>query len=241
MRRTWKPGVSRVDDEAGHPTASLGGVGAGEDNAEVGDVGPGDEDLRAVDHPLVAVPLGLGADRPGRIRAAGGLGQSKEAALLAAQHRKQIALFLVVVGLVELGQPRPAEGSEAGRVEAGAMLRGLHGDQGLGDDVDLRPPELRWDPQAVEPHRPGHRCQPRLVLRLQTRGVGVELGLQRNHLFTDEPAHLFDDQGLLLGHLEVHGDLPQPGLRRPSRRRPSAALPGGKSPKSALWTISSSS
>ena len=118
-------------------------------------------------HPIVAVAHRLGADRAGRIGAARGLGEAEEAALLAAQHREEVALLLVLVGLVELRQAGAAERAEAGRVEPGAVLGGLDRDQSLGHDVDVGPAELRRDAEAVEAHGLRLGAEPRVILRRQ--------------------------------------------------------------------------
>ncbi len=230
-----------VDDEACDAAAALVGVGAREDDAEVGPVGAGDEDLRAVDHPVVALAHRLGADGARGVGTAGWLGEAEESALLAAQHGEEVALLLVVVGLVELRQPRAPKGAEAGGVEARPVLRRLDGDQGLGDDVDVRPAKLGRDAEAIEAHRPGDAGQARVVFRLDAAGVGVELGLQRPDLLTHEPPHLVDDLRLLGGRLKIHPRLPYPGLSRPRRWSAGAVLPGGSAPWSALCTIKSSS
>ena len=229
-----EPGRVGIDYEAGDAAAALRGIGAGEDDAEVGPIGAGDEDLRAGDQPVIAVADRPGADRPRRVGAARGFGKAEEAALFTAQHREQVALLLIVVGLVELRQARAAEGAEARRIESGAMLRGFDGDQGLGDDVDVRTAEFWRNSQAIKSHPADDLDQPRLIIRLESGRVRVELGFQWDHLLAHETAHLVDDQGLLWAHFEVHGVLRQPGVRRPIRRRASAPLPAGSAPKSAL-------
>ena len=205
-------GRVRIDDEAGDAAATRGRVGAREDDAEVGPIGAGDEDLGAVDHPVVAVTHRLGADRARRVGAAGWLGQAEEAVLLAAQHREEVALLLIVVGLVELRQARAAEGAETGRVEPGAVLGSLDGDQRLGHDVDLGSAEFGRDAEAVQAHGLGDRYQARLILGLQARCVGIELGLERPDLLPHEPPHLIDDLGLLRGEFKVHASLREPAL-----------------------------
>ena len=180
-RRTWKPGVSASTMKQVMPPRPLRGVGAGEDDAEVGAVGAGDEDLGAVDHPAVAVALGLGLDGARRIAAARRLGQAEEAALLAAQHREEVALLLVLVGLEELRQARAAERAVAGRVEPGAMLRHLDRRAGCGSRCRCRG---RRTPAGCRCHRgpsPWSSSTSRAWSSgSSSRGVGIELGLQRH-------------------------------------------------------------
>ena len=193
-----------IDDEAGDAGAALRGVGAGKDDAVLRAVGIGDKDLGAVQHPAIVLAFGLGLDGARRVAAARRFGEAEERLLLAAQGRIEIALLLVVVGLEDLRQARTAERAVAGHVEAGAVLRHLDGEQGAGHDVDVRAAELLGNVDPEQAHRLGLLDQPRMVLRRQFRGIGVELGLERNDLLPHIAPDLVD-QHLLLGvRFEIH-------------------------------------
>ena len=206
-----------LDDEAGDAGPPLCRVGAGEDEAEIRPVGPGDEHLGAVDDPVVAVAHGAGLDRAGRVGAARGLGQAEECLLLAAQHRKEEALFLVVIGLEHLGQARAAEYVVAGGIEAGPVLRHLDGEQGARHDIHVRATEFGRDVEAVEAHLRHPARKALVVLRGQAVGIGVEAVLQRHDLLADEPAHLVHDQFLLVGKGQVHKSCAFPISKMPLR------------------------
>ena len=145
-----------------------------------------------------------GADGARRIAAAGGLGEAEEAALLAAQRRVEVALLLIVVGLVELGEAGAAEDAVAGRVESRAVLRHLDRHQRARDDVDPRPAVLLRNVEPVEPHRLGLRHQAVAIGRLELARVGVEVGFEREDLLAHEAAHGVDHQALFVGGVEVH-------------------------------------
>src|SRR6476619_7273774 len=87
---------------------------------------------------MVTLLDGGGANRARRVAAAGRFGQREEGFLLTAQGGVEVALLLVLVGLVELGQARAAEGAVARRVQARAMLRHLDRQQYARDQVDRR-------------------------------------------------------------------------------------------------------
>src|SRR5680860_592968 len=95
------PALVAVDEEAGDTTiGTLFLVGDGEDHREVGLVTPGDERLLAVDHPLVTLTPGGGADGAG-VGAGPGLGDREAAPALAADGGDEVVLLLLLVGEVE--------------------------------------------------------------------------------------------------------------------------------------------
>ena len=67
------------------------GVGAGEQDAPVAEVGAGRPHLLPVDDPLVAVAHGTGR-QPREVGAGAGLAEQLAPDLVAAQHRRQVAL-----------------------------------------------------------------------------------------------------------------------------------------------------
>src|SRR3546814_8196677 len=112
-------GVS-IDDELGNSLPSL--AGPREDDSEIGIVGSADPQLGTVDDPVVAVAYRLRPDSARRIAAAARLTQAEEPVLLAAQAWIQVPLFLVVVGLVHLSQPRSPEYPVARGIQASSVL-----------------------------------------------------------------------------------------------------------------------
>ena len=148
-----------VDDEAGDAAAALLGIGAREHQAEVRRVSA--PEMNTLE-PLMIQSLpslhGARADGARGIAAARRLGEPEEAALLAAQHRMQVALLLLLGGLVELGEARRAEHAVAGRVEAGAMLGHLDRHQRARDEIDAGAAVLGGDVEAPEAHRRAPVC-----------------------------------------------------------------------------------
>src|SRR4029434_311042 len=78
-----------LQNEAGDPRPALLLVAPRENDAPLAVVSIGDEDLAAVEHPLVAAPLGAALNRAGRIRAAERLvnGEERPPALADRGHR----------------------------------------------------------------------------------------------------------------------------------------------------------
>ncbi len=135
---------------------------------------------------------------------AGGLGEAEEHFLLAAQGRVEPFFPLFIVRLEHLRQPRAAEGVVAGCVEAGPVLAHLDGDQRAGDDVDVRPPELRRNVEPEQAHFLGLGGQAGEIVRVQLVRVRVELVFQRPDFVAHVAAHLVDDHFLFFGEGEVH-------------------------------------
>ena len=192
-----------VDQEAGD--AAVGAlllVGDREDDAEVGVVAAGDERLLAVDHPVVAVAYGGGAQVAG-VRPGAGLGDREAADLLALDRRHQVLRPLLLVG-----------------VEQDVV--------GLAAELELheRPAELDLD------QRRHHRAEAHaavLLGRLDAEeaglaGLGLEVAelvegqaalvaplplqhglLERDDLLGDEGADPLPDLALLRAQAEVHG------------------------------------
>ncbi len=86
-----------------------GRVGPGQQDAPLGAVGPGRPDLLAVDHVLVAVPLGSG-QKGGQVRAGLGLGEQLAPLLGAIEHAGQPALLLGLGAPGQDGRSGPADG-----------------------------------------------------------------------------------------------------------------------------------
>ena len=87
------------------------------------------------------------------------------------------------------------------------MLRHLDRQQHARDDVDVRPAVFLRDVDAEQAHRLGLLDQPRVVGRIELRGVGIELGLERDDLLAHEAADLVDQHLLFFARLEIHGAL----------------------------------
>src|SRR5213083_683122 len=64
----------------------------------------------------------------------------------------EVALLLLLGGLVELGEAGRSEHAVAGRVEASAMLRHLHRHERAGDQIDAGAAVLGWNVEAPETH-----------------------------------------------------------------------------------------
>ncbi|MNL28409.1 hypothetical protein D3C87_1500500 [compost metagenome] len=90
-------GRGRGHDEGADAALAGGLVGHGHDDGHVGVLAAGDELLHAVEHVVVAIAPGGGAQRGG-VRADVRLGQAERAQHLAARQRRQPLLLLRVVG-----------------------------------------------------------------------------------------------------------------------------------------------
>ena len=164
--------------------------------------GVGDEPLAAVEHPRAAVRAVLvagGRPRPARIAAGPGLGQPIGADDLAAGHRHQVALLLLVrAGQVE----RPAAEARVRRddqPERAPDPPDLLDRDGVGQGVEAGPALVLRDRDA-EPaeladaaHDLGREASLALVLVDDRRDLGEH-----------EVADRLAEQGVLRGEVEVH-------------------------------------
>ena len=190
-------------------------LGAGQEDGELGAVGVGDEPLVAVDHPLVAVLVGVRADqrgvRPGHL----GLGHGEAAHRPALAQRPEVALLLLVGGPVEQRVHVALVGRHAvehERPEGRLGRLGLHHRQ-------LDVPEAHAAPlgghvRQPQPHLPG------LVAHGEERLDVVHPGLdpvEPADLLLAGPDHVVDEltdpqaDGLELrgeGEVDAHGAAP---------------------------------
>jgi hypothetical protein len=117
-------GVGHVAQEVGH-AAVLGhvGIGAGHQDGEPGEVGAGRPHLLAVDHPLVAVTLGAGAER-GEVGAGPRLAEQLAPDLLTGPQRLQEPPLLLLGAERQDGRGRHAQADDVGvRVVVGCARR----------------------------------------------------------------------------------------------------------------------
>ena len=196
-----------------------GGIGADHDDVDLAArvAGAGGEPLLAVEHPFVAVELGLHRQVGGVRRADAGLGHDVGRADLAVQQRLQ-PFLLVLRRAVALDHFHIA-GVGGGAIEGlrrqprPAHLLGEVGVFDRGQPITL---VGSGEPEVPQAALLGLGLQPLANLFLPL-GVGpavaladlrLVLVLQRHDLFAHHGAHLFH-QGLHLGrHAEVHGVSP---------------------------------
>ena len=198
-RRTWKPGVSASTMKQVMPPRPFSASVRAKTRPKCAWSAP---EMKILE-PLMTQPLVLGSARVWMARAGSlppdGSVRPKKRLLLAAQHRIEVALLLVLVGLVELGQAGAAEDAVAGHVEAGAVLGHLDRQQHAGDDVDVRGRRTRRGCRGrSSPIALVFSTRRAMVLGRQLGGVGIELGLERHDLLAHEAADLVD-QHLLFG------------------------------------------
>ena len=176
-------------------------VGDREDHHEVGHVAVGDEGLLPVDHPLVAVADGGGADVAG-VRPGAGLGDREAADLVAVDGRDEVALLLLVVGGVE---DVVGVAAEAERHERPAELR-LH--QRRHDRAERHPAVLLRRLHPEEPGLLGLAAQrPQLLAGQPSLAASLALEdgrFQRHDLAGDERAHPVTDLAFFVGQAQVH-------------------------------------
>ena len=172
-----------------------------EDHREVGDVAAGDERLLPVDHPLVTVSHGGGAD-VARVRAGAGLGDREAAAPSALDRGPEVGVLLLVVGLEEDVVRVTAE---LERYEGPAQLnleQRVHHRAQTHPAVPLRgldPEEARLPCLVLQ----------RLDLVESDASFPVafafeHLRLERHELLGDERPHPVPDLAFLVGERQVH-------------------------------------
>ena len=150
-------------------------VGARQQQPVLGELRVGRPHLLAVEHPAVVGALGARLDRR-EVGAGGRLGEELAPHLVAAQHRQQVALLLL---LGAVGDDRRAEHADADDVEDPGHAGG--GDLLVGDDLVQRPEalpaELGGPRRAVEAAlgQPRLPRAPRgdLLVLVQLRGARV--------------------------------------------------------------------
>jgi len=196
-----------VDEKAGDPAVgTLLLVSDRKDHREVGLVASGDEGLLTVDHPLVALAYGGGADGAG-VGAGPGLGDGEAALALAADGGEEVLLLLLVVGEVEDVVGLTAELELHERTSQLDLDEGVHHRAEphaavlLGCVHSEEPGLLRLVPKSFE------------LLLLQAPLVPTlavqHLGLEWNDLLAHESADPLANLALFLRQVQVH-DLTHP-------------------------------
>jgi hypothetical protein len=202
------PARVAVDEEAGHaPVGALLRVGDREDHGEVGLVAACDEGLLAVDHPLVAVADRAGADGLG-VGARAGLGDGEAGAALTGDRGQEVALLLLLVGVVQdvVGLAAELEGQE------GSAQFDL--DDRRGDRVQAHAAVLGRRLHAPEVGLAGQLAQAGALLGVQAGRAALALAaqhlvLQRHELPLDEGPHPVAYGALFFAQREIdHGLLP---------------------------------
>ena len=169
-------------------------LGAGEDHPVVGALGGGDPHLAAVQNPLVALPHCPRLDVVAGIRAAGGLGDRHESALLAFHAGHAVAGDLLCRAAPNDVRRPAAEGTERRRIAAQAALRGFLGDHHPGEGAHWVAAVLFGHGEPSQPHRFGLRPQLGTIGRRAAGSVVRQLVFDRLHLLAHEAADLIAQQ-----------------------------------------------
>ena len=197
-----------VDQESGDALVLQRRVDGGEDQGDIGVRAVGDEDLVAIEHVIVAVALGGGA-QGGGVGAGAGLGEPEAAEPLAGGEGLQEALLLIVVAeeLDRVANQRIVHRQDhAGR---SANPADLLDDDGVRHHVHAGATPFLGHRDAGQAHlgRLGDHLDGEDPL-----GIDV-LGHRRDHLF-GESSDLFAQQLLFFAELDLHGISPEgPGGR----------------------------
>ena len=191
-------GGIRGDQEGGDPLVLLRRVDGGEDQGDVGMGAVGDEDLGAVQHPVVAVAAGGGAEARG-VAARSRLGEGEAAELLARGERGQnLPLLLLVAELHDgIADQRVVHRQDDAR--GGADPADLLDDQAVGDVVHAGAAVLLGD------GHPGEAELARLVEEgaRELPALVDLLGPRFDHLFGEAP-DLVADLPVLVAELDAH-------------------------------------
>ena len=112
--------------------------------------------------------------------------------LLAAQAWIQVPLFLVVVGLVHLSQPRSPEYPVARGIQASSVLGHLDGEQSACHHVEARTAIFCRRIHSVQTEIDSLLPQPGEIVGPQRRCIGIEIGFKGNDLLANKPPHVID-------------------------------------------------
>ena len=200
-------GVVHVHQEAANSTpGALLGIGDRHDLGEVGGARVADKALGAVQHPLVAVQHRPGLHARG-VAAGIGLGLGEAGGLLAAEHRVEIALLLLVVALeqdaarLRAKDRVVAEGDGDG---PGYLLL----DHAAGQQIEPGAAVLGGHVEHPEPQGPSLFLERLVQLLGHLLALRAEFPFQRDQLPVHEIAHGVLDDLYLFGKLEIHSSPP---------------------------------